>query len=81
MASDHAHIEDGSTPVVPDTFAEAMLPRGTVTLIALALIAVVAIVAPFWRLASLRRIRGPPRRLLASESGRVVLTRLCIARR
>jgi lipoprotein LpqS len=81
VASDHAHIKDGSTPVVPDTFAEAMLPRGTVALIALTLIAVVAIVAPSWRSASLGRMRGPPRILLASESGRVMLTRLCIARR
>jgi lipoprotein LpqS len=81
VASDHAHIEGGSTPIVPDTFAEAMLPRGTVALIALALIAAIATMAPFWRSALLGRIRGPPRRLLASESGRVVLTRLCIARR
>jgi lipoprotein LpqS len=80
VAPDHAHIEGVSTPVVPDTFAEAILPRGTVALIALALIAVVATVAPLWS-ASLGRIRGPPRRFLSSESGRVVLTRLCIARR
>jgi hypothetical protein len=79
--TDHSHFEDGSAPAVPDAMAEAMPPRGTVSLLALALIAAVAAVSPFWRQASLSAIRGPPRRLLASEGGRVLLTRLCIARR
>jgi len=81
VVSDHPHLGDGSTPVEPDAIAAAVLPRATVALVALALVATVAALALFWRQASPSGIRGPPRRLLASESGRVLLTRLCIARR
>lgn len=81
VVADHPHFESGSTPLAPDTVAEAALPRATVTLIALALIGAIAAVLPFWRQASLSAIRGPPRRLAAPASGRVLLTRLCIARR
>lgn len=81
VVADHPHFESGSTPLAPDTVAEAALPRATVTLIALALIGAIAAVLPFWRQTSLTAIRGPPRRLVAPDSGRVLLTRLCIARR
>lgn len=81
VAADHPHIENHSTHGAPDAFAEAMMPRGATVLIALALFAAVATVAPFWRQGSLGAIRGPPRWPLATESGRVLLTRLCIARR
>lgn len=81
VAADHPHIENHSTHKAPDAFAEAMLPRGATVLIALALMAAIATVAPFWRQGSLGAIRGPPRWQQPSESGRVLLTRLCIARR
>lgn len=81
VVADHPHFESGSTPLAPETIAEAALPRATVTLIALALIGAIAAVSPFWRQTSLTAIRGPPRRLVAPDSGRVLLTRLCIARR
>lgn len=81
VPTDHPHLTNESTPVAPDTFAEAVLPRATITLVALALMAALATIAVFWRQASLPAIRGPPRRLAVPQSGRVILTRLCIARR
>jgi hypothetical protein len=79
--TDHPHFQDGSTPAAPDTVAEAVLPRAAVTLIALTLIATLVAAAPLWRQAALAAIRGPPRRVTAPQSGRALLTRLCIARR
>jgi hypothetical protein len=78
---EHPHFENGSTPMAPDTIADAVLPRATVALVALALIAAIAVAFPLWRQASSAVIRGPPRRLTTSLSGRVLLTRMCIARR
>lgn len=81
VAVDHTHAQNDTGPAVPDTFAEAVLPRATVALIALALIASVVFMAPFWRQATRAADRGPPRSSAAPLSGRVLLTRLCIARR
>ena len=81
VVSDHPHVGHESTLAEPDAIAEAVLPRATVALVALGLVATVAASALFWRQASPSGIRGPPRRLCASESGRVLLTRLCVARR
>ncbi|WP_163887296.1 hypothetical protein [Mycolicibacterium hippocampi] len=78
---DHSHISSGSTPRAPDTFAEAVLPRGTTALVALGLVAAVAAAATLWQQAALATIRGPPRRVAVNMTGRATLTRLCIARR
>ena len=78
---DHPHISDASTPLAPDTFAEAVLPRASTALVALGLIAAVAAVGLLWNHTTLAAVRGPPRPLATVLSGRVMLTRLCIARR
>lgn len=79
--ADHPHVSNNSTPLVPDTFTDAMAPRAITTLVALSLVAALSTVALFWRQGLLRIIRGPPRQLAVPQSGRVILTRLCIARR
>jgi hypothetical protein len=78
---DHPHISDASTPLASDTFAEAVLPRASSGLVALGLIAAVAAVVLLWHQTTLAAVRGPPRPLSSVLSGRVMLTRLCIARR
>ncbi|WP_459167236.1 putative copper homeostasis (lipo)protein LpqS [Mycolicibacterium flavescens] len=78
---DHPHIGDAPTPLPPDAFAEAVLPRASTSLIALGLTAALAVVAVWWRQPALAAIRGPPRAQSTVLSGRVILTRLCIARR
>jgi hypothetical protein len=77
---DHPHISQGGIAPSPESFAEAVLPRGTVTLIALALVSALAVLPALWRYAPLTPIRGPPRSPVA-QTGRDVLVRLCIARR
>ena len=77
---DHQHISLGGIAPSPESFAEAVLRRGTVTLIALALVSALAVLPALWRYAPLAPIRGPPRSPVA-QTGRVVLVRLCIARR
>ena len=65
----------------PDTLAEAILPRGTVSLIALALGLVVAVLPLLWCQAAKAPIRGPPWKARPLRTGRDVLAHLCIARR
>jgi hypothetical protein len=77
---DHPHISQGGLAPLPESLAEAVLPRGTVTLIALALFSALAVLPAIWRYAPLMPIRGPPRPPIA-QTGRDVLVRLCIARR
>nr|WP_218621210.1 hypothetical protein [Mycolicibacterium hippocampi] len=77
---DHPHISQGGIAPSPESFAEAVLPRGTVTLIALALVSALAVLPALWRYAPLTPIRGPPRSPVV-QTGRDVLVRLCIARR
>ncbi|WP_082695705.1 hypothetical protein [Mycobacterium sp. IS-1742] len=80
IVTDHAHFENGSTPVSPDTFAEAIRPRATVPLMALGLLTAMVAVAVFYLGAASAPIRGPPRRVAVPLTGRTLLTRLCIAR-
>ncbi len=77
---EHPHISDGSVPLLPDTVAEGVLPRTSTILIALGLIAALAVAASLWSQSTLAVVRGPPRPLATVISGRVRLTRLCIAR-
>lgn len=77
---DHPHISQGGLVPAPESFAEAVLPRGTVTLIALISIGALVMLPAIWRFAPLTPIRGPPRAPLA-QTGRALLARLCIARR
>jgi peptidoglycan/LPS O-acetylase OafA/YrhL len=81
VITDHAHFENGSTPVSPDTYADAVRPRATVVLLALGLLTAMAAVAVFYRGAPPALIRGPPRGVGEALTGRVLLTLLCIARR
>jgi hypothetical protein len=81
VVAEHPHMSDGSDPLAPDTFSEAVLPRVHTALIALGLIAALAAMVPLWGQTKLPVIRGPPRPISWSLSGRVMLTRLCIARR
>ncbi|UUO01984.1 hypothetical protein M4D79_27800 [Mycolicibacterium novocastrense] len=78
---DHQHIGDASPTVPPDTLAEAVLPRASTSLVLLGLIAALAVVAACWHQPALAAIRGPPKSRPSVLSGRVLLTRLCIARR
>nr|WP_313777336.1 hypothetical protein [Mycobacterium sp.] len=77
---DHPHISQGGLAPLPESLAEAVLPRSTVTLITLALVSALAMLPAIWRYAPLMPIRGPPRSPIA-QTGRDVLVRLCIARR
>lgn len=81
VAVEHPHVSRGEVPLSPDTFADAVLPRGTVSLLVLALVMALSGIPLLWR----RRVgaapRGPPRAASHTLSGRDVLARLCIARR
>lgn len=81
LVIDHPHIGDAPAPLPPDAFAEVILPRPSTSLVALGLIAALAVVAARWHQPALAAIRGPPRPRSTVLSGRVMLTRLCIARR
>lgn len=81
VVTSHEHVRDGSATLDREAFAEAVLPRSNAALVALAMLAAVAAVLPFWLHGPLTAIRGPPRVPLHHVSGRVLLTRLCIARR
>ncbi|KUI22242.1 hypothetical protein AU193_18100 [Mycobacterium sp. GA-1285] len=78
---EHSHISDAPIPLPPDAIAEGVLPRTSNSLLALALIGTLTAVLVRWRQPELAAIRGPPRQRSAVLSGRVRLTRLCIARR
>ncbi|MCG5432632.1 hypothetical protein LV457_10070 [Mycobacterium sp. MYCO198283] len=78
---EHPHLSSGSAPESPELFAEAVLPRGTVALLALGLIAAAVTVLTLWRHLAPAAVRGPPRRKASASTGRQTLTRLCIARR
>lgn len=81
VVTEHPHIGDVPTPLPPDAIAEAILPRASTSLVALGLIAALAVAAVCWHQPALAAIRGPPRPRSTFLSGRVMLTRLCIARR
>lgn len=81
VAVEHPHVSRGDIPLTPDTFAEAVLPRGTVSLLVLALIVVLVGIPMLWRHRAAAAPRGPPRDRSHTLSGREVLARLCIARR
>ncbi|GJF11620.1 hypothetical protein NGTWS0302_36800 [Mycolicibacterium cyprinidarum] len=78
---DHAHVGMPSSGLVPDTFAEAVLPRAGTALTALALIAAVGAATLLWRSTYLAAARGPPRIAAQPLFGRSLLARLCVARR
>lgn len=78
---DHEHVEDGSWPAPPDTFATAVLPRSGTALVFLALMAGAAVVATSLARPVVPAMRGPPRAVGAPVAGRDELDRFCIARR
>ena len=81
VAVEHSHISRGEVLLSPDTSADAVLPRATVSLLVVALMAVLVGGAPLWRHRLSATPRGPPRARSHTLSGREVLSRLCIARR
>lgn len=81
VALDHAHVWQADKDLKPDTFAEAILPRATISLSALGLAVVLAALPVLWLRAALQPLRGPPRTARVMCNGRVLLVRLCIARR
>lgn len=77
----HPHIDAALASLRPDALAEAVLPRAATSLVALGLIAALAAAALRRHQPALAAVRGPPRPLTTVLSGRVLLTRLCVARR
>jgi hypothetical protein len=80
-AVEHPHAWDGSTPLAPDAFAEAALPRAVTLLVALGLVAVTGVAFAYWAAGASSVIRGPPRWGGYLIAGQQLLLRLCIARR
>jgi hypothetical protein len=78
---EHPHVQDGSTPMAPDAFAEAALPRTVTLLVALGLVAVIGVAFAYWATGASSVIRGPPRWAGYVDAGQQLLLRLCIARR
>lgn len=81
LVAPHEHVRDASASLNREAFAEAVLPRSTTALVALAALAALAVLLPFWLRGPLTAVRGPPKALVHLVPGRVLLTRLCIARR
>lgn len=77
----HAHIDDGSGPSMPDPSAEAALPRAATAFAAMALLAGMAVANGRRGHESPATVRGPPCRSPAAASGQRTLLELCIARR
>jgi hypothetical protein len=78
---EHPHAQDGSTPMAPNAFAEAALPRSVVLLVALGLVAVIGVAFAYCTTGASSVIRGPPRGAGYAYAGQQLLLRLCIARR
>lgn len=78
---EHPHVQDGSTPMAPDAFAEAALPRTVTLLVALGLVAVIGVAFAYRPTGASSVIRGPPRWGGYLVAGQQLLLRLCIARR
>lgn len=78
---DHPHASKADSDLTTDILAEAILPRGTFSLIALGLAVAFAVLPLLWRWAVAAPIRGPPRNARVTGTGRAVLARFCIARR
>lgn len=78
---EHPHVQDASNQVAHESFSATVLRRAVTGLVALGLFLVALTMAPLWRQLSQSGARGPPRLTASILSGRVLLTRLCIARR
>lgn len=81
VATPHSHLSDASSVLAPSVVAEAVLPRVFTALAALGVVLALAAMLPLWRQGFPSAVRGPPRESAHLMSGRVLLTRLCIARR
>ncbi|MGW0163067.1 putative copper homeostasis (lipo)protein LpqS [Mycobacterium sp. NPDC003323] len=81
IAIEHPHVSRGDIPLAPDTVAEAVLPRATMTLLVFTLVAFLIGVPVLWRHRVTATPRGPPRAGSHTLSGRDVLAHFCIARR
>ena len=80
-AVDHSHIGPAAIQGAPDTFAESLLHRVRIALPVLGLIFVGGVLWLWSPRHTVAVGRDPPRGPLMFSTGRVVLTRLCIARR
>lgn len=81
MMLDHPHVGDSPASHPPDTFASAVLPRPSVALAALSVVALIVGCAVLCACAAVRSPRGPPDYHRISLAGQELLLRICIARR
>ncbi|WKG01986.1 hypothetical protein [Mycolicibacterium sp. HK-90] len=78
---EHPHVGENSASHLPESFTAAVLPRTTVNLAALSVVALIAGCAVLCACAMARVNRGPPDRHRVPLAGRTLLNRICIARR
>jgi hypothetical protein len=78
---DHPHLKENSVPESSKAFTAAVLPRASMGLVALGLIAAVVAICISFAQPVLPAMRGPPRAAGAVCTGRQVVTRFCISRR
>lgn len=81
MMLDHPHVTDNSATHLPESFTAAVLPRTTVNLAALSVVALVVGCAVLCACAMIRVDRGPPDPHRIPLAGRTLLDRICISRR
>lgn len=81
MMLDHPHVGDNAPAHMPDGFTAAVLPRSSVALAALSVVALVFGCAVVCACAVVRAQRGPPDRHGVPLAGQELLVRICIARR
>ncbi|QRY45436.1 hypothetical protein JVX93_00455 [Mycolicibacterium boenickei] len=81
MMLDHPHVSDGSPSHMPEGFTAAVLPRPSVTPVALSVVALVLGCTVVCACAAVRAQRGPPDRHGVLLAGQELLVRICIARR
>ncbi|MCV7065729.1 hypothetical protein H7H51_08350 [Mycolicibacterium farcinogenes] len=81
MMLDHPHVSDNSASHMPESFTAAVLPRTSVTPVALSVVTFIVGCAVLCACALARVNRGPPDRHRVPLAGRTLLNRICIARR
>ncbi|WP_454791360.1 putative copper homeostasis (lipo)protein LpqS [Mycolicibacterium lutetiense] len=81
MMLDHPHVGDNAASHMPDGFTAAVLPRASVTPVALSVVAFIVGCAVLCGCAAVRAPRGPPDRHRIPLAGQALLIRICIARR
>lgn len=78
---DHPHVLDNATPLCPEQFAPAVLPRSASPAFSADIVAAAVGIAGSFSYPVLPAVRGPPAELNAACTGQDLLTRYCLARR